>query len=171
MWKGIEAVAPVAGLAGIAMMVLLLLYREVIRKAIFPQLGKKQAYRLLTLIVVLISVVVLAAIGAWVYKDTLPAAPKRMVLQLSGDNDVIRTEVVAQSIVRPNPSQTHCPAQLTYGSFFEAFEPYVAKNVIVVGRPGAMVPIQIKFTGGLVRQPPEGEKWACHAVFEVEGPK
>jgi len=47
----------VAGLAGVAIGAVVYVFREVIRKQVFPQLTKDQAYKLLNLIVILIFVV------------------------------------------------------------------------------------------------------------------
>jgi hypothetical protein len=63
----IKAVGQVAGIGGIALGVFLLLFRDLIRKQIFPTLAKREGYRLLRLIAVLIWSVALAGIGAWVW--------------------------------------------------------------------------------------------------------
>jgi hypothetical protein len=66
----LKTVGQVAGIGGIALGVLLLVFREVVRKQIFPQLTKQQAYRLLTTIVVLVWSVALFGIGAWIWTET-----------------------------------------------------------------------------------------------------
>jgi hypothetical protein len=63
----IKTVGQVAGIGGIALGVFLLLFRDLIRKQIFPTLAKREGYRLLRLIAVLIWSVALAGIGAWVW--------------------------------------------------------------------------------------------------------
>lgn len=55
----------IAGIAGIALGVLLLIFREIIRKSIFPTLKKDDAYRLLRLITISVWTVGLAGIAAW----------------------------------------------------------------------------------------------------------
>lgn len=60
----------IAGIGGIALGVLLLLFRDVIRKNIFPKLGQAQAYQLITLIVVLTFSISALGLGAWVYVQT-----------------------------------------------------------------------------------------------------
>jgi hypothetical protein len=57
----------VAGIGGLALGVLMVLYREVIRRRIFPQLSQDQAYRVIRLIVVLTWTVALVGVGSWVY--------------------------------------------------------------------------------------------------------
>lgn len=69
----LETVAKVAGVGGIALGVLLLVFREIVRKSIFPKLSPKDAYRLLTTMTVLVFAVALAGVGSWVWVSTHPA--------------------------------------------------------------------------------------------------
>jgi Protein of unknown function (DUF4019) len=62
--------AQVAGIGGIALGVLLLLFRDVIRKNMFPMLGQTQAYRLIKLILILTFTIAALGLGAWVYVHT-----------------------------------------------------------------------------------------------------
>jgi|GEM_PF-3484385 len=55
----------IAGIGGISLIVFLVLFREIIRKTIFPNLTKHQGYKLLTLIVILIALITLAGIVVW----------------------------------------------------------------------------------------------------------
>ena len=58
----------IAGIGGISVGVLLLLFRDIIRKNIFPKFrDEKLAYRLLRLIVVVVWSVAIAGIGAWAF--------------------------------------------------------------------------------------------------------
>ena len=63
----LKVVGQVAGIGGLALGVFLLLFREVIRKRIFPMLPPAQAYRLLRLIIVAVWSVAIVGIAAWVY--------------------------------------------------------------------------------------------------------
>ena len=63
----LKAVGQVAGIGGLALGVFLLIFREIIRKKIFPMLPPKEAYRLLRLITGAVWSVALAGIAAWVY--------------------------------------------------------------------------------------------------------
>lgn len=63
----LKTVGQVAGIGGVALGVFLILFREVIRKNIFPDLSKDHAYRLLRLIVILVWSVAIAGIAAWVF--------------------------------------------------------------------------------------------------------
>ena len=63
----LKTLGQIAGIGGIALGVFLLLFRDLIRKKIFPTLTKDQAFRLLRLIAILIWSVALAGIGAWIW--------------------------------------------------------------------------------------------------------
>jgi len=78
-----------AGLAGLAIGMIVVLFKEVIRKNIFPQLPKQDAYRLLRTILFLAWSVAIVGIGSWTYLqlNALPveqrpqsAVPPRLVV-------------------------------------------------------------------------------------------
>jgi hypothetical protein len=60
-----KTLGQVAGIGGLSLGVFLLLFRDVIRKKIFPQLTKEQAYLLLKKISFYVWTVALAGIAAW----------------------------------------------------------------------------------------------------------
>jgi hypothetical protein len=62
------------GIGGVALGIFFLLFREIIRKSIFPTLKKEDAYKLLRLMTVLIWSVGVIGIGAWVWGDRKAAA-------------------------------------------------------------------------------------------------
>ena len=70
----LKTVGQVAGIGGLALGVFLLLFREIIRKQIFPQLGKTHAYRLLRLISIFVFLIAVIGIGAWVWAEKQPSA-------------------------------------------------------------------------------------------------
>ncbi len=63
----LKIVGQVAGIGGVALGVLLMIFRDVIQKNIFPNLAQIQAYRIIRLIVVLTFLIAASGIGAWVY--------------------------------------------------------------------------------------------------------
>ena len=67
-----KTLGQIAGIGGIALGVFLILFREIIRKKIFPTLKKDHAYRLLRLIAILVFIVALAGISAWVWVGQSP---------------------------------------------------------------------------------------------------
>lgn len=60
-----------AGLAGFAIGLILLLYREIVRKNVFPTLSKRDAYRLLRAIAVLSWSVAILGIVSWVWSSSI----------------------------------------------------------------------------------------------------
>lgn len=110
----LKIVGQVAGIGGLALGVFLLLFRDVIRKNIFPNLNKEQGYRLLMLIIILVWTIALAGIGGWAYVKTLESRignstqPKEY--QLSGvvvdDEGRGLPEVVVSLVGRPERDQT-----------------------------------------------------------------
>lgn len=67
----LKAVGQIAGIGGLAIGMIVIVSREVIRKTIFPNLTKKQAFRLLMTIVILSWSVALGGILAWAYVATI----------------------------------------------------------------------------------------------------
>jgi len=59
--------AEISGIGGIALAVFLILFREILRKNIFPTLKKEDAYKLLVLIAMLVWTIAVIGIGAWLY--------------------------------------------------------------------------------------------------------
>lgn len=76
----LKAAGQIAGIGGIALVVSLLLYREIISKRIFPKLTKDQGYRLIGLISVLIFMISLAGIGGWIWIEIRPIPPQPVTL-------------------------------------------------------------------------------------------
>jgi hypothetical protein len=70
--KLLEIVSQVAGIGGVSLGVLLIVFREIIRKNIFPKLPPEQAYRLLRLITGAVWSVAVIGILAWVYVTVGP---------------------------------------------------------------------------------------------------
>jgi hypothetical protein len=68
--KLLETVGKIAGIGGLALGVFLLLFREVIRRNIFPMLSQDKAYRLIQQFMFLTFGVAALGIFAWVYVST-----------------------------------------------------------------------------------------------------
>jgi len=62
----LAAVGKVAGLGGVVATVLLMIFRDIIRKKIFPMLKVADAYRLLRLITLCTTLVAVVGICGWV---------------------------------------------------------------------------------------------------------
>jgi len=65
----LKTLGEVLGIGGGALGVFFLLFREVIRKSIFPMLKKDDAYRLLRLISILVWSVAVIGVAAWFWGD------------------------------------------------------------------------------------------------------
>ncbi|WP_312547946.1 DUF4019 domain-containing protein [Massilia sp.] len=63
----LQVVGKTAGIGGLALGVFLLIFRDIIRRNIFPKLSPTHAYRLITLIVSLTFLISAVGIGAYVY--------------------------------------------------------------------------------------------------------
>jgi len=66
----LKTMGQIAGIGGLSVGVLLLLFREVIRKNIFPTLPPMEAYRLLRLALLLVWSIALIGLSSWVYMST-----------------------------------------------------------------------------------------------------
>lgn len=65
----LNTVGQIAGIGGLALGTFLILFREIIRKSIFPTITKEHAYRLLRLIAFFVWTVALVGIGAWAWTE------------------------------------------------------------------------------------------------------
>ena len=83
----LKSLGQIAGIGGIALGVFFFLFRDLIRKSIFPKLNQADAYRLLRLISVLVWSVAVIGIGAWVWGD------KKLSMQTTGSNSPIVKDV------------------------------------------------------------------------------
>jgi hypothetical protein len=84
----LNIVGQVAGIGGLALGVFLLLFRDIIRKNIFPKLPPAGAYRLLRLITVAVWSVAIVGIAAWVYTSQarLPSQDANVIQHTDGTN-------------------------------------------------------------------------------------
>ena len=83
-----KTLGQIAGIGGIALGVFLILFREIIRKSIFPTLKKDHAYRLLRLIAILVFIVALAGISAWILVERRPEVDVSHGVGAGGDINV-----------------------------------------------------------------------------------
>jgi hypothetical protein len=104
----LKTVGQVAGIGGLALGVFLLLFRDIIRKNIFPKLPAAEAYRLLRLITGAVWSVAIVGVLAWVYVETRePAAsPSSVRQETHGDNSPAISGVEGGvRIITPPPSE------------------------------------------------------------------
>lgn len=75
----IKVIVQVAGVGGLGLTVFLIIFREVIRKNIFPQLQNEHSYRIILAMLSFTFVIALAGLGAWVWIQTHPNEFKKEV--------------------------------------------------------------------------------------------
>lgn len=68
----LKTAGAVAGIGGLALGVFLILFRDFLRRALFPQLSKMHAFRLLRLFLILVWSVAVAGIAAWMVLELRP---------------------------------------------------------------------------------------------------
>ncbi len=61
----------IAGIGGLALGVFLILFRDLVRKQIFPKLTKKQSYRIITLMTILVWSDAVIGILSWTFRGNL----------------------------------------------------------------------------------------------------
>lgn len=71
----LKELGQIAGIGGIAVGTFLLLFRDVIRKKIFPKLTRKQSYRIILVFMILTWSVAIAGVAAWWVSGSKPDAP------------------------------------------------------------------------------------------------
>ena len=85
--EALRTVGQIGGIGGIALGVMLFLFRDIIRKNIFPKLAPEKAYRLLRLITVCVWSLAVLGVAAWAFAPR-PADPAaKQVNQITGDNN------------------------------------------------------------------------------------
>jgi hypothetical protein len=81
----LKTVGQIGGIGGIALGVMLFLFRDIIRKNIFPKLPAEKAYRLLRLITVCVWSLAVLGMGAWVFAARTPAT--NQATEIKGSNN------------------------------------------------------------------------------------
>lgn len=82
----LRTVGQVAGLGGLALGILLLLYRDVIRLKVFRRLSADQSFRVIVLLLVLVWSVALAGLGGWAWLEAMEKQARRNA-SLPGDQE------------------------------------------------------------------------------------
>jgi hypothetical protein len=109
----LKTVGQVAGIGGLALGVLLIVFRDIIRKNIFPQLPPEEAYRLLRLITLAVWSVAIVGIGAWVYvtnasTPNVEATNGGVAIgrDVSGSTITTGSPPISDSASKPKPNKT-----------------------------------------------------------------
>jgi hypothetical protein len=75
--NALAGLGKIAGIAGIAVGALVLIFSSVIRKNIFPGLTKDQGYKVIRMILMFAGALAFVGIGAWVYLDVVKNAREK----------------------------------------------------------------------------------------------
>lgn len=67
----LEKIGRIAGISGIAIGVFLFIFKDMIRKNIFPSLSRQQAYNIIKLVLILTFLIAVLGIGAWVWSESI----------------------------------------------------------------------------------------------------
>lgn len=67
----LEKIGQIAGIGGLALGIFLLIFREVLRKNIFPSLNRQQAYNIIKLVLILTFLIAIFGITAWLWSETI----------------------------------------------------------------------------------------------------
>lgn len=76
-----------AGLGGLALFVVLVIYRKILAAKLLSQLGRKQSYEVVRLLILVTAAISLAGLGAYTYLASLPKAVP--VTRLSSQDDPV----------------------------------------------------------------------------------
>ncbi len=94
--QALETLGKVAGIGGIAVGVMLLVFRDALRKSILSKMTRQQSFRIVTMSMVLVWSVALAGIAAWAWTETRPdgTGPSGgSSVTTSGDNSPVIQDV------------------------------------------------------------------------------
>lgn len=152
----LKTVGQVAGLGGLAIGMSILVFRDIIRKTVFQNLKRDQAYTIIKLIIGASWTVALAGIGAWAYVSVAQANPKPVEPR---DDPVTFHPVV--TMTRPIKEQVQLFAEDKVAIYNVAegqiqqvcfdgkkFLPFVdGKQYMVQGEPGVPVIPKFEATG------------------------
>lgn len=145
----LEALGQVAGIGGIALGVLLLVFRDVVRKAIFPTLSPDHGFRLLRLIVVSVWSVAVLGVGAWIWTEVQCGGAERIATR--GDQSPIVTCTQGQVIINIGGDAAEGRTETEAGDP-TGIETQGSQSPVVVGTEGD---VKIRIGPGGAEEPKE----------------
>lgn len=84
----IKIVGQIAGIGGLALGVLLIIFRDVLRQKIFPALSKEHAFRIIRLIIVFTFLIAVIGIAAWVYTLSLAQRNEKILPEIQQQSEI-----------------------------------------------------------------------------------
>lgn len=110
----LNTVGQIAGIGGLALGVFLLLFREIIRKRIFPQLTKSQSFRLLMTMTILVWTIAIVGIAAWAWTESrAEAVSESSTIIRSNGGVAVGGDVKGSSITVTQPAEKGSGGQST----------------------------------------------------------
>ena len=100
----LETTGKVAGIGGLALGVIVILFREAIRKVVMPKLTRAQGFRIIVLILVLTWSAGLAGIGAWAWaaREKASASADNSTIKTEGNNSPVIKDVTGTVTINNN---------------------------------------------------------------------
>ena len=111
--EALENLGKIAGIAGISIGALVLIFGSVIRKNIFPGLTKEQGYTVIRMMIIGACVLALVGIAAWIYVD---------VQKNQRDNEAILVSKYITGHVKDTEGKPVVSAEVEVAQYPEAFD-------------------------------------------------
>jgi len=105
----LKATAQAAGIGGIALGIVLLVFRDIIRKKIFPTLDRERGFQLLKLVALLTWSVALLGIAAWAWVETQQKGPEESTpsnISIKADSSAVSLGDMSGSSITINAPTT-----------------------------------------------------------------
>ncbi len=109
----LKIVGQVAGIGGLALGVMLILFKEVIRKNIFPNLTKKQGFKIIKLLLIFVWSIAVLGIASWFFlelnksnqnSDAMNNQPTE--IKITGDKILFINKPTKDVVINNNYSDT-----------------------------------------------------------------
>ena len=111
--QALESLGKIAGIAGISIGALVLIFNSVIRKKIFPGLTKEQGYTVIRMIIIAASLMAVLGLAAWIYVD---------IEKNKRDNEAILVSKYITGIVKDKEGNPIVSAEVEVAQYPEAFD-------------------------------------------------
>jgi hypothetical protein len=105
----LKSLGQALGIGGVALGVFFLLFREMVRKSIFPKLDKMYAYRLLRLITISIWSVAVLGVGVWIVGNRNLSSRPSSSISTSGPQSPVVTGTKGDVQIQFNKSPADAP--------------------------------------------------------------
>ena len=111
--EALESLGKIAGIAGISIGALVLIFNSVIRKKIFPGLTKEQGYTIIRMMIIAASLLAVLGLAAWIYVD---------VQKNKRDNEAVLVSKYITGLVKDADGKPVVSAEVEVAQYPEAFD-------------------------------------------------